>query len=145
MMEIKPIIKNEKGSVIIFALMVLVLLTIIGMVATRTSNTELNITANSQLHKMAFYAAESGWQEMAVQIVATNPPEVTVTLNRTIAPDTSYEVTAQSSKAVYDDGWQATEFLERPYVLTSNGSAPREAASQIVVGMDKIEKYKQYD
>jgi Tfp pilus assembly protein PilX len=145
MVKIKPLVKNDKGSAILVALMILVLLTIIGMAATKTSNTELKITTNSQLYKMAFYAAESGWQELAVQIVQTNPPDSTVTLDRTIAPNTAYQVTGESKKAVYDDGWEATDFLERPYTITSNGSAPRGAASQIVVGLDKIEKYKQYD
>jgi Tfp pilus assembly protein PilX len=145
MKEIKPILTNDKGSAILVALMILVLLTIIGMAATQNSNTELKITTNSQLYKMAFYAAESGWQELAVQIVQTNPPDNTVTLNRTIAPNTGYDVIAESLKAVYEDGWEASEFLERPYTITSNGAAPRGAASQIVVGLDKIEKYKQYD
>jgi hypothetical protein len=58
------IIKNERGSVMVAALLVLLLLTIIGISAIRTSNTELNITVNTQLHKMAFFMAESGWHVM---------------------------------------------------------------------------------
>lgn len=54
--------KNEDGSVIVAAMLVLVLLTIIGISATSTSNIELNIVTNTQLHKMAFFTAESGWQ-----------------------------------------------------------------------------------
>ena len=144
MMPIKPIVANEKGSAIIVALLVLVLLTIIGMSATTNSNTELQITTNSQLYKMAFYAAESGWQELAVQIVQTNPPD-SATLNRNITADTRYEVSAASQTPVYDDGWEATSFLKRPWTITSDGFGPRSAASQIVVGLDKIEKYKQYE
>jgi hypothetical protein len=146
MIKIKPILANEKGSAIIVAVMILVLLTIIGMAATQNSNTELKITTNSQLYKMAFYAAESGWQDMAVYIVQNNPPDnVLAGPTKTIAQDTGYQATAESLKAVYEDGWEATDFLERPYTITSNGFAPRGAASQIVVGLDKIEKYKQYD
>ena len=145
MKEIKLILTNDKGSAILVALMILVLLTIIGMAATQNSNTELKITTNSQLYKMAFYAAESGWQDMAVWIVQNNPPETSSSRSGTIGSDTAYDVIAESLKAVYEDGWEATDFLERPYTITSNGSAPRGAASQIVVGLDKIEKYKQYD
>lgn len=145
MMQIKLILENDKGSTIIVALLVLVLLTIIGMSATTNSNTELQITANSQLYKTAFYAAESGWQEMAVQIVQTNPPGSVTLGPREIAEDVSYQVTAVSNNPVYDDGWELQDYLERPYTITSDGSAPRGAASQIVVGLDKIEKYKQYE
>lgn len=145
MMQIKRILENDKGSTIIVALLVLVLLTIIGMSATTNSNTELQITTNSQLYKTAFYAAESGWQEMAVQIVQTNPPG-SVTIGPTdIAQDVSYQATAVSNNPIYDDGWELQDYLERPYTITSDGSAPRGAASQIIVGLDKIEKYKQYE
>ena len=84
MKEIKPILTNDKGSAILVALMILVLLTIIGMAATQNSNTELKITTNSQLYKMAFYAAESGWQDMAVWIVQNNPPETSSSRSGTI-------------------------------------------------------------
>jgi len=144
MMNIKPILKNEKGSAIIVALLVLVLLTIIGMSATSNSNTELQITTNSQLYKMAFYAAESGWQEMAVDIVQTNPTDPPP-ISRNLTADTRYQVTGVSNDPVYDDGWELQDYVQRPYTVTSNGTGPRSAASQIIVGLDKIEKYKQYE
>lgn len=65
MMKTHTTLKNEAGSVIVAAMLILVLLTIIGIAATSTSNTELNITSNAQLHKMAFFTAESGWHVMA--------------------------------------------------------------------------------
>jgi PilX N-terminal len=65
MVKMISILKKEDGSVIVAALLILVLLTIIGISAVSTSNTELNITSNAQLHKMAFFMAESGWHVMA--------------------------------------------------------------------------------
>jgi PilX N-terminal len=65
MTKIASSVKNEDGSVIVAAMLVLVLLTIIGISATSTSNIELNIVANTQLHKMAFFTAESGWHVMS--------------------------------------------------------------------------------
>lgn len=59
------ILKKDEGSVIVAAMLILVLLTIIGIAATSTSRTELNIASNTQLHKMAFFTAESGWQHLA--------------------------------------------------------------------------------
>ena len=65
MIQIKATFKNNDGSVIVAAMLILVLLTIIGISATTMSNSELNITSNAQLHKMAFFTAESGWHVMA--------------------------------------------------------------------------------
>jgi hypothetical protein len=65
MIQINAIFKNEGGSVLVAALLILVLLTIIGISANSMSNSELNITSNAQLHKMAFFTAESGWHVMA--------------------------------------------------------------------------------
>lgn len=56
---ISPIHKNDDGSVIIPALMVLVLVTIIGVMSIRTSSDDINISTNQQLNERAFYAAES--------------------------------------------------------------------------------------
>jgi hypothetical protein len=64
MIKMTAILKKQEGSVIIAALMVLVLLTIVGVAATSNSNFELNITTNGNLHKMAFFVAESGWHVM---------------------------------------------------------------------------------
>ena len=55
-------LRNENGSVMVIALLILVLLTIIGITSTRTSMTESNIVANYQINGMNFYAAESGHQ-----------------------------------------------------------------------------------
>ena len=65
MIQLKATFKNNDGSVIVAAMLILVLLTIIGISATSMSNSELNITSNAQLHKMAFFTAESGWHVMA--------------------------------------------------------------------------------
>lgn len=64
MHKLSGIAKREDGSVIVTALLVLVLLTILGISAVSTSNSELNIATNGQLHQMAFFTAESGWHVM---------------------------------------------------------------------------------
>ncbi len=64
MMNLHTTLKNENGSVIVAAMLILVLLTIVGISATSISNSELNITSNAQLHKMSFFVAESGWHVM---------------------------------------------------------------------------------
>jgi hypothetical protein len=51
---------NQKGSMIVVVIMLLALLSIMGVSSIRTSNTELNITANNLILKRCFYNAESG-------------------------------------------------------------------------------------
>jgi Tfp pilus assembly protein PilX len=54
------LLANEKGSVIVLAMIILALLTLVGISAVTTSTTEMNIAANDQLNKMIFYTADAG-------------------------------------------------------------------------------------
>jgi type II secretory pathway component PulK len=60
MQKITSIISNQQGSVIVIAMFILVLLTVIGIAASNTSTTEMQITTNALLYNTAFYTAESG-------------------------------------------------------------------------------------
>jgi hypothetical protein len=60
MRKITSIINNQQGSLIVMAMIVLVLLTVIGISASTTSTTEVQISTNAVLHNIAFYTAESG-------------------------------------------------------------------------------------
>jgi type IV pilus assembly protein PilX len=60
MQKITSIINNRQGSAIIVALIILVLLTIIGIAATNTSTTEVQISTNALLNNVAFYTVDSG-------------------------------------------------------------------------------------
>jgi len=52
--------KNQRGSVLIIALVMLALCTIMGMMASRMTQTSLITAGNYKTAKQAFYAAESG-------------------------------------------------------------------------------------
>jgi hypothetical protein len=54
------LLTNEKGSTLIVALLILVVLTIIGVSATTTTEIELKIAGNDQFRKVAFHNADSG-------------------------------------------------------------------------------------
>ena len=69
--EIK-ILKNERGSIIVVALLLLVFLTIIGITATNNTRMELNVTRNSQEYKRDFYVADSGWRAAAMNLQSFN-------------------------------------------------------------------------
>ncbi|MBU1343058.1 MAG: pilus assembly PilX N-terminal domain-containing protein [Proteobacteria bacterium] len=53
-------LKNENGSTIIIAMLILVVLTIIGLAANQTSVTEIQIAANDKNYKISFHNADSG-------------------------------------------------------------------------------------
>lgn len=52
--------KDEQGSVMVVALLVLIILTVIGIGANNTTSTDIQIAANEKFHKLAFYNADAG-------------------------------------------------------------------------------------
>ncbi len=62
------ILNNDRGSIIVVALLLLVFLTIIGITATNNTRMELNVTRNSQEYKRDFYVADSGWRAAAMNL-----------------------------------------------------------------------------
>lgn len=56
-------IHNENGFVMVFALMIMVVLTLIGIAATNTTVIELTIAGNERQLSDRFYAADSGWKQ----------------------------------------------------------------------------------
>ena len=68
MKKTTSILKNEQGSAIVVAILVLVLLTIIGAAATKNSITELAIVRNDLLYKDQLLNAEGAAME-AVQLI----------------------------------------------------------------------------
>jgi hypothetical protein len=72
------IVKNEEGSVLIVALIVLVLLTLLGIFATRTSEVEIQIAGNDLQYKRNVYSAEAVAMEGAQNIKDTDVLDVGV-------------------------------------------------------------------
>ena len=73
MKEIKRLLTNEEGSVLIVAIVILMLLTLLGIYATRTSEIELQIAGNERLYKQNLYRAEAAANEAAQILEDTNP------------------------------------------------------------------------
>ena len=72
-------LNNEDGSVLIVALVMLVLLTLIGISATTTSEIETKIAGNDRVFKRNFYFAEAGGMQCVEDLEGvadpqTNPP-----------------------------------------------------------------------
>ena len=65
MMRTTSILKNEQGAVmIIVSVMLLAMLTIISVAASKTANTEISIAANEYVYQRCFYNAEGAIMEV---------------------------------------------------------------------------------
>ena len=69
---------KEQGSVVVIALMILVVLTLLGIMATRTATTDIRIAANEITYKKNFYIAEAGAFREALEIGRGNYPVTTI-------------------------------------------------------------------
>jgi hypothetical protein len=70
-------VRNEKGLVLIIALLILLVLTLIGISAISTTTFETNISGNERVGTDAFYASEAGIQIGLNQLPDTKPIPVT--------------------------------------------------------------------
>jgi PilX N-terminal len=53
-------LRDQQGSALVYALLMLVILTILGIAAVTTSTVELQISGNDKVYKTSFYAADGG-------------------------------------------------------------------------------------
>jgi hypothetical protein len=80
MMRTTSILKNEQGGLmIILSVMLLALLTIISVAASKTANTEISIAANEYVYQRCFYNAEGAILEVVDLLESSvtslkNPP-----------------------------------------------------------------------
>jgi len=81
--------RSEQGNVIIFAFILLVVLTIIGIIATRTSTIDIQIASNEIPYKQNFYVAEGGVQREAAELGRGNYPIANVKVASTLATQSS--------------------------------------------------------
>ncbi|MCP4116029.1 MAG: hypothetical protein GY737_11610 [Desulfobacteraceae bacterium] len=67
----KKIAGNETGSALVIAMLILMLLTIIGIAASRSTDTELQISTNEKWHTIIFYGADGG-SETGIELLEQN-------------------------------------------------------------------------
>jgi hypothetical protein len=69
---LKMDMRNEKGSALITAVLILMVVTVIGIIATRTSNMELQIATNEKVHKMTWFATDAVCDELSTELIEQN-------------------------------------------------------------------------
>ena len=67
-MKSQWIIRDETGSVLVLALIMLVLLTLLGIAATRTSEIEIQIAGNERTYKLNIFSAEGAVMECCQRV-----------------------------------------------------------------------------
>jgi len=153
-MKEKPIfLNNEKGSVLIVAVIFLMLLTVLGIFATTTSTIELQISGNDKINKMVFYAADSG-----VPFVSGNPDwygpnniDGEETYFSGLSADKKECQLSDKLKIVIGNvtclgksqmpagaGYSAGTIFAINYQLTSTGTGPNNGSSKIEAGFYRI-------
>ncbi len=117
-MKERCMLKNEDGSILVVALIMLVLLTLIGISATEISRIDIQIAGNEMVYKENFYQADAAvmqaMQAMENSDLDASPPSWLATTPMAISDD-------QIRNA---DNWKATGFPNgtRPGTATLPGT-----------------------
>ncbi|MBW2605197.1 MAG: pilus assembly PilX N-terminal domain-containing protein [Deltaproteobacteria bacterium] len=154
-------LENEKGSVTVLAVVLLMLLTLIGMAAISTSSIEAQIAGNELRHKQAFYAAESATAYVAWSPNLYGPDNITSGTAHYFPNNTAPYVgitaglpAAQSingtqsfnGEVEYDSysspprgsGYSVGTFKAHQYKMVCNGYSSNNSFEDIVIGFYRI-------
>jgi hypothetical protein len=158
-------IENDKGSVTVLAVVLLMLLTLLGMAALSTSSIETQIAGNGMRSKLAFYAAESATAYVAWSPDLYGPDNIAALTphffpNDTVDPSITYEAITDSlpvaqsinatqsfnGKVGYDSsastprglGYSVGTFRAHVYRMECNGYSSNNAFKNIEVGFYRI-------
>jgi len=148
-------LNNQNGIAIVTVLLVLVLITLAGVMVSKTTTTELQIATSDQLYKIAFYAAEA-----APSYVIFNP-DLYGSANIDLAdsvnfPDDTNPAATQVLEAGSNQsfngevgylnpmvpprgsGFQVGKYKAHVYQMIANGHGPRNSDTTIEVGFYRI-------
>ena len=138
-------LSNERGSVLLLSLMLLVVLTIIGLAATSKTIVEQSISSNDRLYRGAFYAAESGlaWVAATPGLYGDlnldpanplNPPnEPALSAQNGYDVNVAYQGISVGGLSLRGSGFSAGKFRAHDYLVTSTGTGPGGATSVVSV------------
>jgi len=79
---------GEKGSITVIALMILVVLTLIGIMASRISTTDVQIAGNEIPYKQNFFIGEGGLNREAAEVGRGNYPVIQINTTGQLADET---------------------------------------------------------
>lgn len=127
-------ITSEKGSAIVIALMILSLLSLVGIAATRTSDSEISIAGNEVAINTVLYDSEGAAVEGALNLEGTTRPNL---INRapiwldsdTAAPDYTQQGTWDFDDTGLDNAEESSIDSRLAYAAVDLGIAPGSSLS----------------
>ena len=145
-------IKNEDGSVLVVAILILALLTMIGIAARTSTDVELIISKNEKSYKMALYAAEAARGYVVKTPDLYGPDNITPGEGLNFPDDNPSLVVEMSSTQSFGgsveylgfsapprgSGTQVGTFKAHRYKMQCKGYGPSNAESQIEAGFYRI-------
>jgi hypothetical protein len=144
---------NEQGSVLVVSLILLVLLTTIGISASRTTSIELQIAGNEKAHKQAFYTAEAarGYVTQTPSLYGTDnitvggmiyfPDNADSSQKQTLSASQSFNGSVEylgSFKMPRGSGFEAGKFKAHKYKGECTGYGPSNAQSNVGAGFYRV-------
>jgi len=146
---------DNSGFAIVAVIMSLALITILGTMAIRTAMNEQRVSANDELYKMSFYAAEAARAHVVYNIDLygsqniQNGSPVSFSYN-TI--DSATQSIVSTSNQAYDgqveyleqmspprgSGYQVGKFKTHVYKMVCYGYGPRNAKAEVEAGFYRI-------
>ena len=157
-------LKNEKGSVTVLAVVLLMLLTLLGMAVISTSSIETQIAGNEMRHNLAFYAADSAAAYVAWHPDLYGPDNITPGTSHYFPNDTTSpyvpelapvgtrrnvdaagtqsfdgQVTYSSPSSLpRGSGYSVGTFRAHQYQMTCNGYSSNNASQNLIIGFFRI-------
>lgn len=146
-------VQNQRGASIVIVLMILALLTILGIAAITTSNTELQTSSSEEIYKMAFFAAETGLtyvrqspdlyhvNNIAVGELLSFPDTTNDTVKYNLGSLQSFNGTTGYlgfSPVPRGAGYEAGTYKAHDYRIVSDGFGPRNSKIRIEAGFYRI-------
>jgi hypothetical protein len=147
--------KNEDGYVMVACLAVLMIVTIIGVMSIRTTNSDLGISTNRHILGRSFYAAEaarafvrynpelygSGHITSGTAVGFPDAADTTITHPIISGEQEAFRGTVEylnSSVVPRGSGFQVGKFKAHNYRMICEGHGPRESITRIEAGFFRI-------
>jgi hypothetical protein len=149
------ILNNENGMAIVTVIMILALVTLAGVMVTKTTSTELQIATGDRLRKVAFYSAEAAQSYVMFNHDLYGPANIDST-DPIHYPDDANPSSKQTLETGSDksfngevaylipmvvprgSGFQVGKFKAHVYQMSCNGYGPRNSATQIEIGFYRV-------
>ena len=151
-MKEKYLPEDEKGSVTVLAVVLLMLLTLLGIAATTTSSIEVQIAGNELRHKLAFYSAEAakGWVIWNPDLYGSDnisgaplsfPNDAAPSEEQTLNSNQSFNGSVEYGSPgglPRGSGYEVGEYQAHRYIMTCNGYSSNNTSMQIEIGFYRI-------